>query len=198
MLPSDALGGESIIAGIGEMLTLLMRHDPTFDVADFDPVTDRDRIADVTAAMDVRSTDLSEFRDHGGKLLMYQGWNDYPLRPQRAIDYIADVGRTMGEDAADAFLRLFMVPGMAHCAGGPGAWRADYVEPLVRWREDGVAPERIVAVQPGPAPMAHLAADERVTQERRFSRPLCPYPALAQYGGEGDVDDEASFHCATP
>ena len=91
------------------------------------------------------SGDLSEFRDRGGKLLMYQGWNDYPLRPQRAIDYLGKVEQAMGgAEATGSFLRLFMVPGMTHCAGGPGPWQVDYVNPLVAWREEGKAPERII------------------------------------------------------
>ena len=198
MLPNDAFGGEPVIGGIGEILTLLMRHDPTFDIDAFDPVTDRGRLADATAATDVRSMDLSDFRERGGKLLMYQGWNDYPLRPQRSIDYLAGVKQSMGEAETDSFFRLFMVPGMVHCAGGPGAWQTDYVDPLVRWREEGVVPERIVAEQPGPVSMEHLVPDAAATQPRRFSRPLCAYPALASYRGEGDVDDEASFDCAVP
>ena len=95
-----------------------MRHDPTFDIDAFDPVADRDRLADATAPTDVRATDLRDFRDRGGKLLMYQGWNDYPLRPKRAIDYLADVKQSMGEAETDSFFRLFMVPG-----SGPLRWR---------------------------------------------------------------------------
>ena len=198
MLPNEAFGGESVLSGVGELLTLMMRHTPDFDVEAFDPVTDRDTIADATSPLDVGTFDLSEFRDRGGKLLMYQGWNDFPLRPQRAISYLDGVKQTMGADATDDFFRLFMVPGMVHCAGGPGAWDTDYVEPLVAWREEGTAPDRLVAKTPEPAEMAHLAPDENVAQERRFSRPLCPYPELARYRGEGDADDEASFDCAVP
>ncbi len=133
MLPNDVMEGESIIGGTVEMLELLMRHDPAFDVDEFDVAAHRDRIADATSPLDVGSADLSEFRDRGGKLLMYQGWNDWPLRPQRAIDYHADVEREMGgAEATGEFFRLFMVPGMAHCAGGPGAWDTDYVAPLVQ------------------------------------------------------------------
>ena len=198
MLPNEAFGGESVLAGVGEMLTLMMRHEPDFDLVAFDPVDDRDGISDATTPLDVGTTDLSEFRDNGGKLLMYQGWNDFPLRPQRAIDYLADVKNTMGQAAADDFFRLFMVPGMVHCAGGPGAWDTDYVEPLMAWREQGVAPDRLVAETPEPIEMQHLAPDDAVAQERRFTRPLCPYPALARYRGDGDQNDEANFDCATP
>lgn len=196
MLPNPALpGGGSIIGDVGNMLTLLMREDPSFDLAEFDPIADRGAIAAATAPLDVGSADLTAFRDRGGKLLMYQGWNDYPLRPQRAIDYLAEVEATMGgAEATAGFFRLFMVPGMLHCAGGPGAWQADYVDPIVAWREQGVAPQRIVAAQPGAVPMPHLAPDPTLPPAQPFTRPLCPFPQVAKYRG-GDQDDAANFDC---
>ncbi len=199
MLPNEQFGGDSVIAGIGEMLSLLMREDPTFDLDAFDPIADRHLISDVTSPLDVRSADLREFRDRGGKLLMYQGWNDYPLRPQRAIDYYERVVGSYGQgENVDDFFRLFMMPGVLHCAGGPGAWDADYVDAIVAWRERGEAPDSILAEHPGPTPFAHLAPDERVEQTRRFTRPLCPHPQFARYRGEGDVDDAANFDCVAP
>ena len=136
---------------IPEMLGFLMRHDPDFDIDEFDPVGDYHRLTDPFTPLDLRTADLSEFRDRGGKLLIYQGWNDFPLRPQRAIAYLESVERAMGgADAVAGFFRMFMVPGMVHCAGGPGAWEADYVDPLVKWTEQGEAPGRIVAEHPGP------------------------------------------------
>ena len=202
MLPNEQLGGESIIDSIGEMLALLKRHDATFDVATFDPIADRAAIAAETAPLDVGAAwlgaDLSEFASRGGKLLMYQGWNDWPLRPQRAIDYLAEIEGATGDARKTAdFLGLFMVPGMVHCAGGPGAWQTDYVDPIVAWREEGKAPTRIIAEQPGPVPMFHIVPDESVAQERRFSRPLCPYPQFAQYKGRGDQNDADNFECVT-
>ena len=193
MLPNDAIpGADSVVGGVGEMLTLLMRHDPAFDLAAFDPTADRDSIADATTPLDVGSADLRDFRERGGKLLMYQGWNDYPLRPQRAIAFLEEAG---GAEPNADFFRLFMVPGMVHCAGGPGPWQADYVAPIVAWREDGVAPDSILGTQPGSVPMAHLAPDEEQAQTRRFTRPLCPYPQVAKYQGTGDVDEAANFEC---
>ena len=194
MLPNDAIpGADSVVGGVGEMLTLLMRHDPAFDLAAFDPTADRDSIADATTPLDVGSADLHDFRERGGKLLMYQGWNDYPLRPQRAIAFLEEAG---GAERNADFFRLFMVPGMVHCAGGPGPWEADYVDPIVAWREDGIAPDSILGTQPGPVAMAHLAPDEEQAQTRRFTRPLCPYPQVAKYQGTGDVDEAANFECA--
>ncbi len=182
VLPSALGGDQSLIGGMDMLLEALMRFEPDFDVESFDPVADRDLLAAATAPLDVLTADLSAFRERGGKLLMYQGWNDYPLRPQRAIDYLHDVEKETGgaEEAAD-FYRMFMVPGMIHCARGPGAWFTDYVAPLVAWTEQGVAPARIEASRPGPAP--------------EFTRPLCAYPEAAKYNGEGDVNDGANWSC---
>ena len=197
------LGGEVVPGGLGKMLrgnlAKHMRHDPTFDAAQFDPARDHARIGDALAAYD-STADLEEFRARGGKILMYQGWNDFPLRAGRAFDYLAAVEAAAGgpEEAAE-FLRLFMVPGMLHCSGGPGPWQADYVDPIVQWTEQGVAPERIVASHPGEAiALPHLNPSRPPEPSRAFTRPLCVYPKLGLYRGEGDPDDESSFRCAVP
>ena len=195
------LGGELVPGGLGEMLrgnlALHLRHDPTFDAAEFDSIRDRARIGNALAAYDT-TADLSEFRARGGKLLMYQGWNDVPLRPGRAFDYLAVVEAAAGgaEQAAE-FFRLFMVPGMLHCLGGPGPWQADYVDPIVQWTEQGVAPERIVATHPAAAiALPHLNPSRPPEPSQGFTRPLCVYPKLGMYRGEGNPDDESSFRCA--
>ncbi len=184
MLPTARRGApdQSLIDGMDVLLAALMRFEPDFDIETFDPVADRDLLTAATAPLDVLTADLSAFRARGGKLLMYQGWNDYPLRPQRAIDYLHEVEKESGgADEAGEFFRLFMVPGMIHCSRGPGAWVADYVDPLVAWTEKGVAPERIEASRPGPEPA--------------FTRPLCAWPETAKYGGEGDVNDAVNWSC---
>ena len=199
MLPNALVGNEadSIIGSMEQTLIDLMRGTSTFDVEAFDPVDDRHTLTDAMAPFDVGTADLSEFRAHGGKLLMYQGWNDYLLRPGRALDYLAEVERESGGVAETSeFFRLFMVPGMLHCAGGPGPWQADYVDPLVAWRERGEAPERIVGTHPGPSDLDHLSeASDRPGDPQSFTRPLCAYPELAEYTGQGDMLDERSFAC---
>jgi feruloyl esterase len=73
-----------------------------------------------------------------------------------------------------------MVPGMNHCSGGEGAYLFDALSALIRWREEGVAPQRIVAHKPNALARTH---------------PLCPYPQEAIYKGSGDTGDEASYTC---
>ena len=197
ILPNDLLGADSIIGGMANTVGMLMRRDLTFDVTNFDPRNDRNVMNGIAPVLDIQNADLKEFRDHGGKLLIYQGWNDYPLRPQRAIDFLLEANALHGgQRKTSRFFRLFMVPGMVHCAGGPGAWQTDYVEPLMAWREQGRAPRRIIGTHPKDTDMAHLAANPNSSGDRAsFSRPQCVYPKLAQYDGRGDSNDAASFRC---
>jgi hypothetical protein len=101
--------------------------------------------------------------------------------PLNSIHYYERVLETVGKDTPD-FVRLFLVPGMQHCQGGPGATSFDGVAALERWVEDGVAPERIIA--------SHTANG---VVER--TRPLCPYPQAAVYKGKGSTTDAANFAC---
>ena len=119
LLANEAVG--SIGDTLREMLTLIMRHEPGFDAEGFDPVRDRAQIVNALAPFDTMG-DLGEFRDRGGKLLMYQGWNDFPLRPGRAFDYLAALDAANGgpERTAD-FFRLFMVPRHGALRRGPRA-----------------------------------------------------------------------------
>ena len=99
MLPNEILSGtdtQSLISEVGQSLVDLKRHDPDFDLDRFDPVADRHTLDDVIAVLDVQTANLTEFHERGGKLLMYQGLNDYSLRPGRALDYQAAVEKENG------------------------------------------------------------------------------------------------------
>ena len=122
--------------------------------------------------------DLSAFKQRGGKLLQYHGWNDPAISPLNSVNYFESVQTRMG-DTGD-FYRLFMIPGMEHCGGGPGASQFDHMAVISGWVEKGKAPDRIVASRPG------------------RTRPLCPYPQIAKYKGSGSTDDAANFICAAP
>ena len=89
-----------------------------------------------------------------------------------------------GKNTTD-FARLFMVPGMAHCSGGVGPDQNDAVTAVIDWVEKGVAPDSLVAKK---------IVNGQVTR----SRPLCPYPQVARYRGQGSTDDAANFECKTP
>ncbi len=128
--------------------------------------------------------DLSKFRARGGKLLMTYGWSDAILQPLMGVSYYERAVEKNGPNTTD-FFRLFMIPGMAHCAGGVGPDQNDAVTAVVDWVERGVAPDSIVA-------------SKLVDGKAVRSRPLCPYPQVARYRGEGSVDDAANFRCVTP
>jgi feruloyl esterase len=125
--------------------------------------------------------DLSAFKARGGKLILYHGWNDTAISPGNTINYYNSVLAKMGQKQ-DNWIRLFMIPGMGHCQGGPGPSQVNYMGALERWKESNVAPEQLEAFH--------------VTNNRvDMARPLCPYPLVAQYKGVGSTNDAANFVC---
>jgi Tannase and feruloyl esterase len=127
--------------------------------------------------------DLSAFRERDGKILMWHGQADPLIYPQGSIDYFQRVQRLLGEGRTDRFLRLFMAPGVGHCGGGVGPAPTGQLEALVKWVEEGVAPDTLTAVS--------TDANGNVVR----SRPLCAYPLVARYTGNGSTDDAANFRC---
>jgi feruloyl esterase len=157
---------------------------PDWDFMSFDFDRDPpllDRWGEIANAKDA---DLRDFRARGGKLLITYGWADAILQPQMGIEYYERAAVANGRRSTD-FMRLFMVPGMAHCAGGLGPDQYDAVTAVVDWVEKGTAPNALVASK---------VTGGQVTR----SRPLCPYPQVARYLGQGSTDDAASFECRRP
>ena len=140
-------------------------------------------VEEFSAVLATDNPDLTAFRDHGGRIILWHGWSDQLIYPEGTIDYYKRVEHQMGGAGNTArFARLFLAPGVAHCAGGPGPQPEAAFEAVVRWVEDGQAPETLRAVrrEPGGA-------------ER--SRPLCRFPMIAKYKGAGGTDDAANFTC---
>ena len=174
-----------------ETFRWMVYGDPEWDISDFDINRDYPKIVErVTPIMNSNDPDISTFTDLGGKLLMYHGWNDAAIPAGSTIEYVEAVRNSLGP-AADAHLRLFMVPGFNHCFGGSGPTSFDLLEVLDRWVESGDAPERIVATQYDPPEIFWHAPDAKVVR----TRPLCPWPKVARYSGRGSTDDLASFSC---
>ena len=158
--------------------------EPGWSMEDFDFDEDPYRMDGIRRILDATDADLTRFQASDGKMITYHGWSDTALNPMMAVSYYEDVlDRT--PNAAD-FYRLFMVPGMFHCAGGRGVNQIDVLPDLVRWVENGVAPDVIVG--------RRVDGDGQVL----MTRPLCPYPQVARYRGEGDPDDAGSFACRLP
>src|SRR5262249_2603368 len=117
---------------------------------------------------------LKPFFSHGGKLIQYHGWTDQLIPPQNSIDYYeSGVKAVVTKELKDNY-RLFMVPGMDHCAGGDGPNTFDALSALEQWVEKGKAPDQMIASKPG------------------RTRPLCPYPQAAVYKGSGSTDEAAN------
>ena len=127
--------------------------------------------------------DLRPFFARGGKLIQYHGWSDPQIPPMHSVQYYESVLEQLG--SVSESYRLFMVPGMGHCGGGTGTNQFHAMAALERWRENGAAPDRIVAAR---------VANNKVER----TRPLCPYPQTAHYTGTGSTNDAANFVCRNP
>jgi feruloyl esterase len=139
-------------------------------------------VSKLGSAVNALNPDLGTFQQHGHKLIVYHGWADWLVPPGEAINYREAVLARSAAHATDQFYRLFMIPGMAHCGGGPGLTSFSALDPLVKWVEQGIPPDSIVATgKPG-----GVVA----------TRPICPYPQVARYRGSGPVTEAANFTCA--
>jgi hypothetical protein len=136
------------------------------------------------------STDISKFKNRGGKIIWYHGVSDPGPPVEGTIAYYdALTARNGGARETTTFARLFLVPSMGHCRGGPASDQFDMLTPLVSWVEQGAAPDRIIAsgTRFASAPAAR-------------SRPLCPYPQETRYSGpvDGDLAAAANYTCVAP
>jgi hypothetical protein len=147
--------------------------------------------------LDAVDPNLTALRNRGGKLLLYHGWSDSALAPMATVDYYQSVVAKMGPKVATEFVRLYMVPGMQHCGGGPGPdsfgatpgpkedAQHSMSAALERWVETGIPPDKIIATKYAGKDVAR-------------TRPLCPYPKVARYLGKGSTDEATSFTCVEP
>jgi len=130
---------------------------------------------------DATSPDLSAFQKAGGKLILWHGWADQHISPKYTIAYYEALQNEMGTSAVDTFARLYLLPGVGHCGGGEGLPNIDLVSQVAGWVEQGVAPAAVTTYRTDGA--------GAVTA----SRPVYPYPAVAQYKGSGDYKDAANW-----
>ncbi|MDH5539817.1 MAG: tannase/feruloyl esterase family alpha/beta hydrolase, partial [Rhizobacter sp.] len=140
------------------------------------------------------ASDMSAVRRRGAKIIVYHGVSDPIFSIDDTKRWFHELGHQSGGHAAD-FARLYPIPGMAHCSGGPSADQADFITPLVAWVEGGKAPGSIVAAARGPGNAGGVNAEVPADWAADRTRPLCPYPSVARYERHGDLEVASSFVC---
>lgn len=178
---------------------------PTFNNSTFNFDSDTDRAMNTLVAGEPLSSvynataNLTPFQTRGGKLIIYHGWADQQISPSSSLDYYQRVVSSVGQPVTDSFLKMFMMPGIGHCSGGPGVAKIggstgaaasadadhDVVRALDRWVTQGIAPASLIGTRLESAPITAR------------TRPLCAYPKVAKYKGSGSIDDAANFSCAS-
>lgn len=208
-LPGDEDGWHPWIVGSGPLdssgaqyvrnyFTYMVANDPKFNILTAPIETSlADAHAKTSRDLDAIDPDLRRFAARGGKLIVYHGWNDPAISPWNTIHYYQSVQQTMGSSQTSSFLRLYMAPGVEHCADGPGPDFFGQVglpaqkghglfDVLQTWVESGTPPAEVIATKYGR------------DQKPVMTRPLCPYPQIAKYDGSGDTNQAASFTCSQP
>jgi hypothetical protein len=163
-----------------EMFKYIVFNDPAWDYTRYEFSTYKKDTALASTFLNATSPNLDAFKARGGKLILWHGWSDPALTALGSIRYYEQV---QARDAKSTdYLRMFMLPGVLHCNGGPGPDTADWTSTIADWVENGKPPERVVAKK--------MSAGT-VTR----TRPLCVYPQKAVYKGSGSIDDADSFSC---
>jgi feruloyl esterase len=155
------------------------------------------------ADLDATNPDLSAFVARGGKLILYHGWNDPAIAPGNTVAYFGSVLKQMGQDKVASFARLYLIPGMEHCTGGPGATafgpfgaptvkgsKYGLFDSLQNWVEKGSPDDAVIGTR--------YSAGKNGAMQVDFTRPLCAWPKAPHYSGTGDPNDAASWACVAP
>lgn len=181
----STVGGPRPLA-VADDLFKVIYNDPDWDFRKLNYSTDAERAQKFDSGiLTAASVDLKPFFGRGGVLLMYHGWADQNISPRSSVNYYNRLVAALGQEQVGKSARLYMVPGMEHCGGGEGPNVFDMLTALENWREHGKPPAEIVA--------SHLTAG---TVDR--TRPLCPFPQIAQYKGTGSIDQAENFVCKAP
>jgi feruloyl esterase len=181
----DGIAKDVPSAGYGfslDFMRYFVKQDPTWSYTSFTPaalVSFPKEMSALQKTISANDPDLSAFRSKGGKLLMYHGWADSALSPNMSIRYVDSV---YAHDAsAKNDVRLFLLPGVLHCGGGPGPDRFDSVDLLDKWISGAPAPEEAIA-----------------SFASGGSRKVCAYPKVQVFNGAGDGKSPEQFSCKAP
>lgn len=169
-----------------DMFKYVVKQDANYDYKALNFDADMAAAMKIGSVIDAMDPNLKPFFDRGGKIIQYHGWNDPQISPRSSVTYYDLVAKANGGVAkVQQNHRLYMIPGMNHCGGGDGTASFDMFSALTQWVEQGKVPASI--------PAAKVANGQTVR-----TRPLCSYPATAQYKGTGSTDDAANFSCVAP
>jgi feruloyl esterase len=192
LVPGTELGWA--VLGGPEPSSVMLDHykyvvfkDPNYDWRKFDFEKDTARAENPEfTVMNATNPNMTPYFGHNGKLLMYHGWSDPNIPALATVKYYKSVVDTMGgaKKTSDS-VRLFMVPGMAHCGGGDGPNVFSMISALDTWVDGHKAPEQIIA-------------SKRKDGKVERTRPLCAYPQVAKYKGSGSTGDASNFSCSAP
>lgn len=162
-------------------------NNPAFPIASFELQRDFsyisyrfDMIDDMTGSL----RGIAKYVSEGGKLIVWTGGED-PLVPAAGSVRFVERLRDVVDDRGRENVRLYTLPGVTHCGGGPGADTIDLLTPIANWVENAARPKELIA--------SNLNAAGAVT----FTRPLCPFPQWPKYTG-GNGNRASSFTCARP
>jgi feruloyl esterase len=185
-------GGPEPLSINAEYFKGMVFENPNWDFRAFDG--DRDaRLAEERTgkAIDGFNPDLKPFKRNGGKLIIYQSWNEMAVPPRTIVDYYNNVIHAMGgQEQTQDFARLFIAAGNGMCPGFGNAEDFNTLKAVEQWVEKGIAPDKIILTH---REQAKLGEQGKALK----TRPVCAYPKIARYKGSGDAGDAANFLCVT-
>lgn len=169
-----------------QFVKYFVARDPNFNLLSLDiqnPGKWKDRIISLSEILGATTPDWSAFEAKGGKVLWVQGNDDPSVSPYANIDVYNSIVKRMGQDKVSGFMKLYLVPGLAHGGGNfSPVW--DNLNALDKWVEKGIAPSNQVTF------------DGTTTITKNRSRPLCEYPTWPKYNGTGDINLAANYSCS--
>lgn len=187
------------------LMRLLSPADPNITAA----IMDRDfgynqewfkKAVQMAPLWNTANTNLRPFQKNGGKLILWIGAADLTVQPTTTIAYYESLQKELGTKQTDDVARFFLLPGVGHCQGGEGPDQFDVLSPIMAWTELNRAPEMLLAGKTanrqGGGGQGHILPQPAAPT--LYTRPIFPYPQVAQYTGKGDVNDATNYKAARP